>query len=201
MLNSQQQIQSSSTVYTQTIYTKKPPKQNKIKNEFKKIASCYSEARSQQEQISFLSISLATWQIISANQMDVIWTQWTRLLPSLHLNDRKTLKQMLKWVCPLFSSFLNHIWIHYKAHRCRLWGCLSLALKYMINNKEIQGKHFKTLLKNQWQVYNVQDYNLNPILLCNLDSFFSCFGVPALILLMVHNTKQDTLTFISGSKS
>lgn len=107
MLNSQQQIQSSSTVYTQTIYTKNPPKQNKIKNEFKKIASCYSEARSQQEQISFLSISLATWQIISANQMDVIWTQWTRLLPSLHLNDRKTLKQMLKWVCPLFSSFFK----------------------------------------------------------------------------------------------
>lgn len=47
-------------LHTNNLYKKKTPKQNKIKNEFKKIASCYSEARSQQEQISFLSISLAT---------------------------------------------------------------------------------------------------------------------------------------------
>lgn len=72
----------------------------------------------------------------------------------------------------------------------------------MINNRKILGENIiQDILVNKWQIYNVQDYNLNPILLCNLDSFFSCFGVPALILLVVHNTKQDTLTFISACKS
>jgi len=67
-----------------------------------------------------------------------------------------------------------------------------------MKNKKILGSKKKNILVESKADLQWTGLQLDPILLCNLDSFSPCFGVLTLILPVLHNTQQKKLLFIFG---